>query len=218
MSIINKKLEKYIPLINFMGLVFGNNFEIILHDISNLESSVIAIVNSHISGRSIGSSITDFAMKIILDKEYLNNDYIVNYEGRTKDGRSLVSSTFFIKEKNKLIGMLCVNHDVHDLVEANKSISNLMKAFSLVDPPSSEFSYSENLDDSVKSLSSNIIQSTFNQFGIPPERMSSDEKIELVRQLDHQYVFSTKGSVTQVANYFNTSESTIYRYINKSRK
>lgn len=34
-------LDKYIPLVEFMGLVFGRNFEVILHDVSKPEASTI---------------------------------------------------------------------------------------------------------------------------------------------------------------------------------
>lgn len=43
------KLTNYIPLVKFMGQVFGSDFEIILHDISQPDTSIIAIENAHIS-------------------------------------------------------------------------------------------------------------------------------------------------------------------------
>ena len=72
------KLTNYIPLVKFMGQVFGSDFEIILHDISQPDTSIIAIENAHISGRRIGDSLTDLARQFIADKKYLETDYIVN--------------------------------------------------------------------------------------------------------------------------------------------
>ena len=47
-------LERYIPLVEFMGKICGKNYEIILHDVSTPERSVIAACNEHLSGRRIG--------------------------------------------------------------------------------------------------------------------------------------------------------------------
>ena len=47
-------LERYIPLVKFMGEICGKNYEIILHDVSTPERSVIAACNEHLSGRRVG--------------------------------------------------------------------------------------------------------------------------------------------------------------------
>lgn len=211
-------LEKYIPLVEFMGVVFGNSFEIILHDVSNPESSIIAMKNGHISGRSLGGPMTDLALRMMQEHDYHTKNFIANYEGRTKDGRILVSSTYYISENQKLIGMICVNHDVQDLLEADKLIKRLKETFHLADSNDTKPEYSENLDDSIIGYSNNLIHTTLSNLQISPQRMSVQEKISVIRQLDQQGIFATKGSASQLAHYFDTSESTIYRYISRARK
>lgn len=51
-----------------------------------------------------------------------------------------------------------------------------------------------------------------------PKRMSAAEKMMLVKKLDEQEIFSTKGAIAQVADYLQVSEPTIYRYLSKVRK
>ena len=211
-------LDKYIPLVEFMGLVFGRNFEVILHDVSKPEASTIAIVNNHVSGRCIGAPMTDLALKILSQNDYMTKDYIANYEGKTKDGKILVSSTFFLKEEQKLVGMICVNHDVQDILDAERAIEKLKSAFCLLDSGDKNGAYSENLDDSIAGYSNNLIHATLANLQISPQRMSVKEKISVIGQLEQQGIFSTKGSVFQLAEYFGTSESTIYRYITRARK
>jgi len=88
----------------------------VLHDIQNPNSSIIAIRNGHISGRKIGGPMTDLALKLMNEKYYMKNDYVVK-SGRTKDGKLLASSTFFIKDENQeLIGMLCINNNLTDMI------------------------------------------------------------------------------------------------------
>ena len=210
-------LDKYIPLVEFMGAVFGKNFEIILHDVSNPESSIIAIENGHISGRCLGGPMTDLALRMMKEHDYNKKNYIANYEGRTKDGKIVVSSTYYICEDHKLIGMICVNHDLHDLMEAERLIRRLKESFNQIDLETAKPEYSENLDDSITDYSNSIIQTALSNLQISPKRMSIREKVAVIRQLDQQGVFSTKGSASQLARYFDTSESTIYRYISRAR-
>lgn len=211
-------LDKYIPLVDFMGVVFGNNFEIILHDVSNPESSIIAMKNGHISGRCLGGPMTDLALRMMKEHDYNKKNYIANYEGRTKDGKIVVSSTYYICEDQQLIGMICVNHDLNDLLEAEKIIKRLKESFHFITSETVVPEYSENLDDSIIDYSNNLIQTALSSLQISPKRMSVREKIAVIRQLDQQGIFSTKGSAAQLARYFDTSESTIYRYISRARK
>ena len=190
-------LERYIPLVEFMGKICGKNYEIILHDVSTPERSVIAACNEHLSGRRVG-------------------DYVANYEGRTRGGKRFVSSTYFIKEKGHLVGLICVNHDVEDILVLSEHLSNLLHSFSL--PQEEESSaYTENLDDSIPELSSNLIHSTILGYGIPSDAMHTADKLEILRSLEAQGVFQTKGSIGQVARELHISEPTVYRYLRRIR-
>ena len=92
-------LERYIPLVEFMGKICGKNYEIILHDVSTPERSVIAACNEHLSGRRVGDPMTELAKELLRTGAYKEHDYVANYEGRTRGGKRFVSSTYFIKEK-----------------------------------------------------------------------------------------------------------------------
>ncbi|WP_275040883.1 PAS domain-containing protein [Salmonella enterica] len=48
----NTCLEPYEFLIDFLADYFGENTEVVLHNLSDLESSIHKIRNGHISGRS----------------------------------------------------------------------------------------------------------------------------------------------------------------------
>ena len=101
-------LERYIPLVEFMGKICGKSYEIILHDVSTPERSVIAACNEHLSGRRIGDPMTELAKELLRTGAYKEHDYVANYEGRTRGGKCFVSSTYFIKEKGHLVGLICV--------------------------------------------------------------------------------------------------------------
>ena len=58
-------LERYIPLVEFMGKICGKSYEIILHDVSTPERSVIAACNEHLSGRRVGDPMTELAKELL---------------------------------------------------------------------------------------------------------------------------------------------------------
>ncbi|NLC83833.1 MAG: hypothetical protein GX749_01975, partial [Ruminococcaceae bacterium] len=44
---MNSVVKQYLPLVNFLAEIVGDNVEIVLHDFSNIEHSVVAIRNGH---------------------------------------------------------------------------------------------------------------------------------------------------------------------------
>ena len=211
-------LERYIPLVKFMGEICGKNYEIILHDVSTPERSVIAACNEHLSGRRVGDPMTELAKELLRTGAYKEHDYVANYEGRTRGGKRFVSSTYFIKEKGQLVGLICVNHDVEDILVLSEHLSNLLHSFSL---PQEEESSAYPEDHSIPLHSipfhSNLIHSTILGYGIPSGAMHTADKLEILRSLEAQGVFQTKGSVGQVARELHISEPTVYRYLRRIR-
>lgn len=210
-------LEQYIPLVEFMAAICGKNYEIILHDSSTPERSVIAAYNAHLSGRRVGDPMTELARELIRDGSYLEHNFVANYEGRIRGGKRFVSSTYFIKSEGELRGLICVNHDVEDFFAMGEHLTSLMQAFSLPGQSQSTAAYTEHLDDSISNLSSNLIRTTVMGYATAGPRMSTADKLDIIRTLDAQGIFSTKGSVGQVAQELNISEPTVYRYLQKVR-
>jgi len=51
----------------------------------------------------------------------------------------------------------------------------------------------ENFSESLEDLTASSIETIIHQFGIPPEKISPDEKIEAVRQLNGKGVFLSRA-------------------------
>lgn len=210
-------IRAYIPLVSYLGSVLGSNVEVVLHNCESPNKSVIAIANGHLSGRKVGSPITDFALSFIMNGQYKEHDFISNYYAKA-NGKVFSSSTFFIKDASgSLIGMLCINKDL----SVAKSCINTLNSFieslnmgSALNPSSSE-TIQENLDMPIDSLASSIVQKTINSYPIAPERLTREEKRKIVQELDEQGISKIKGGVSEIARLLNISESTVYRYINQ---
>ena len=44
---------------------FGGNCEVVLHSLEDLAHTVVKIANNHVTGRKVGSPMTDFGMDIL---------------------------------------------------------------------------------------------------------------------------------------------------------
>jgi len=53
--------------------------------------------------------------------------------------------------------------------------------------------------------------------GVDPQRMTPEEKIATVREIERAGVFLLKGAVAQVAVALRVSEPTVYRYVRQVR-
>jgi len=206
-------LDNYKPLVKFLAEVLGENCEVVLHDLNNLENSIIAIENGHISGRKVGDALTDLALKIVREGHDLKKDYITNYTGKTKDGKDLRSSTYFIKKDNKVAAMLCLNFDVSKFIEARDLLNEFITGDKKENQVIEDYS-SEKFTNSIEELMHSIIENHVSRISIPPKRMTAEEKKAVVKELEKEGVFLLKNSISEVARELKTSEATIYRYLN----
>ncbi len=211
---MNKSLNNYIGFVDFLADFLGEDVEIVLHDMTDLENSVVAIRNSHISGRGIGAPATDLVLRILKNAKYDDYKYLTNYSGTSSNGKLLKSATYIIRDdKNKIVGMLCINMDVSKM-QMMKIYLDKMISF---DNSNNEI-ISEKLSQSSQEMTLDTINSVVNDFGVPPDRMDQDEKIAIVSELNDKGVFLIKGSVIQVAEALSVSVATIYRYLGKVKR
>ena len=62
-----------------------------------------------------------------------------------------------------------------------------------------------------------IVDNELNEVLIPVERLTQDEKIQIVKNLDNKGVFMMKGSVGIFSKKLDVSQASVYRYINIAR-
>ena len=215
---MNQYIKKYISIADFLGEVLGTNTEIILHDLTNYQKSIVHLVNGHISGRKIGDSITDLMLDFILSESKGNKQFICNYNSKNVEGKLLYSSTYFIRDdSNKIVGALGLNSDYQDVKNSLSFLTSLLPNY-VDDKIASLNIIKENLSSDGQELTLNKIDAIINQFNVIPTRMTPKEKTEVMTALDDCGIFNIRGSVQEVASKLAMSEPSIYRYIKKIRK
>ena len=213
MSHINAYLKKYIPLVDFLAEVFGGDAEVVLQDVSDFNNSVISIRNNHISGRKLGSPATNLVLKV-MNGNFTDKNYVTNYRGISATGKVVRSSTYFIKDdRGIVVGMLCINIDIDKYVQLKNHLDGILKL-----PEEIFEKTTEKFSVSAEGLASDSIETILEESGISPERMSQEEKMEVVYKLDKNGVFLVKGSICKIASILNVSNATIYRYLSKIRR
>ncbi len=207
-------LKSYIPMVDFIANTYGKNCEVVLHDLRDLENSIVAIRNNHITGRKENDPVTDMALNILhnIDK-YKNKNFVCNYTGKTSKGKkTLRSSTYLIRDGDKnLIGMLCINIDITSLLKARDAIDDLIINEDLLN--NNVTGNQENFDLNIDDLITSYISQAMDEFDAEPSRMTMLEKKEIVKHLSEKDVFRLKGVVVEVAKALEVSEQTIYRYL-----
>ena len=208
------ELEKNIPLAKTIAEMFGKKCEVLIHDFSNPQHSIIAIENGHVTGRKIGDPITDLALATWKKGGYgeKKTDRIVNYKTKTKDGRMLKSSSVFIRDnQKKIIGCLCINYDLTEHSMFHKVMDDFCTAIDL-DEEKSEKGM-EIFTDNVNEVLENIIQEAIEKIGIPVSLMHKEDKLMVTKIADEKGAFLIKGAITQIAKEINVSRFTIYNYL-----
>ncbi|RKO64192.1 DNA-binding protein [Campylobacter sp. P255] len=213
--------ELFIKLTQFLGQVLGKQYEIVFHVISDEGSYIAAIANNHISGRTTSSPLTSFASELVQEKEYLNKDFLCDYKARVGKSKIVTGSTFFIKNQNKIVGILCINHDTTELRSAISKIIELEKIndFSdLLDIHSQNnvnlhnMSNIETLSHSIEDILAENIDLKYLNSGYS---LSTEQKDEIIKKLHSKGIFNIKGSIPIVAKLLNISEPSVYRYLQK---
>lgn len=208
---MKKQIKLHIPIAEMIADTFGDDCEVVLHDIQNLEHSVVYVVNGHVTGRKVGQGLNHYVSKVILQKKY-NKDQFSNYYFYSSDGRLIKSSTAILRDdSNSIIGVICINMDTTKITKQiewlNMMIPNLSNEERVSDSQFRNKHIVELLDEIIDSVVENKDIST----------LTRKEKINLVRQLEKQGVFLMKGAINKVADSMGISKVTIYSYIDALR-
>lgn len=213
---MNKLVSNYIKLVDFLADFLGEDTEVLLHDLTNPENSVVAIRNGHISGRDIGAPATDLALKIMKNAKYNDVDYLSNYQGTSKFGKILKSATYIIKENDgTIVGMLCINMDVEKAFEMRKFLDTMLN---FENDKTQDKNIVETYSKTAYELTFDNIYKVIGEFRVEPERMDQNEKIKVIDLLNEDGTFLIKGAVSETAKALKVSEATIYRYLSKIKR
>ena len=216
-----KKVEAYIPMVKFIAAICGPRCEVALHDLDDINHSIIAIENGHITGRKVGDGLVDLALGSVLDKNNKDKAFIANIYGNSPDENNrLRMSAYYIRdEEMEIIGLLNVTVDISDYIWM-KNI--LERELLLMEGNGTALSLESN-DNKQHALSAAemvdlVCNQAMEQLGFTdPRKMRKGDKMKVIAMLNDRNLFAMKGIIKLTAKKLEISEPSVYRYVREHR-
>lgn len=102
----------YSLLVEFLGHILGPDYEIALHELKDDSNQIIAIANGELTGRHLGSPLSNKMLEYLTSRLYETQDYVLCFESTSVTGKKMCSNSLFIRGENgELAGLLCINFD-----------------------------------------------------------------------------------------------------------
>lgn len=228
---MNTILENYVSLLDFVSLSIGPDYELSLIETSNGENKIIAMKCGNISGKHVGEKMLPILEEVISNKEYETSDYIVNRAAFGANGKALRTSMFFIKDEAKhLLGIMSINFDDSRYEDLGRRILQLchpdgfeedVRQVTAARTEGKEAGGYHGVQEEKRTLEQtieDIVDGEFRNIMIPLERLTQEEKIAIVKNLDNKGVFMIKGAVGILAKRLDVSQASLYRYITIARE
>lgn len=210
-SNFQKYIDIYYPIMKAMHELLGERSEFILHDVSRLESSVVAVCGN-VTSRPIGAPCTNLIIET-LTKQGDQAEDILGYRSVAKDGRVMKSTTIFIRDNGKIVGCMCCNVDLTEYMAAE----SLLRQFCQFNEPKEEKHNKEVFAQEISEVVEDIIRFELQAIDKPVPHMSREDRLALVEVLETKGVFYVKGAVETLARHLGVSTYTVYNYIKDVR-
>jgi len=195
-DVTHELLAALVPAVPGLAAMLGPGNEVLLHDLSRLPDSIVAIAGD-LTNRPVGGPMTDLLLGLI--RRGTTHD-LINYRTNSPDGRPIRSSTLFLRDADDVaIGCLCVNSELPEAASA--------------DTPHQEEAFPPDVD----SLQRFLVDRAIAKVGLTPPQMKKQHKAAVVRELDEAGYFLIRDSVDHVAGRLDVTRYTIYNYLNETR-
>ncbi|MFG1924459.1 transcriptional regulator [Cryptosporangium sp. NPDC048952] len=201
-------VETYWPLVEPLAAALAPGVEVVLHDLSKLPNSVVAIAGG-LSGRTVGAPATDLGLRLLMQDD--PPESIVGYRTELPGGIVCRSSTIFLRgDHERPVAALCLNRDITRLTQARDLLSELIDT-----PAVSGHDREETFYDSVENLTDDLLRRAIGATGVDVADMSKSDKTRVVKDLEQRGFFLIKESVELAARTLGVSRYTIYNYLNE---
>ena len=191
---------------------FGNNCEVVVHDLSGEDSehSVVVIENGHVTGRRLGDGPSHVVWEA-LKADPKNLQDRLAYLTRTEDGKILKSSTIFIRDdQDKVTGIFAINYDITMMKAMEETLSMFTGTEETAQEP-------QTITHNVNDLLDELIKQSAQLVGKPVALMTKDDKVKAIRFLNESGAFLITKAGQRVCNFFGISKYTLYSYIDESK-
>lgn len=207
-------LDFYKRLAKALAAEFGENCEVLVHDLTggDPEHTIVAIENGHVSQRQQGDGPSQVALEAMHAEHPEKLQDRAGYLLKTRDGRILKSSTVYIRgEGEKIEGIFSINHDITDLIMAQKAMGSLLRHGEEKKEPRA-------IPQNVNELLDDLIEQSVEAVGKPVAMMNKADKVQAIDFLNKAGAFLVTKSGDKISRYFGISKYTLYAYLDANRE
>lgn len=213
-------------LVEPLGKAMPGSSEIVLHDLSRVPNTVIAI-HGDVTGRRVGDPGTDLLLQQSVQGF---PDHYLGYETTLPDGRRMRSWTMIVRDTDGVpTAALCVNTDLTTWT-ALRAVADSVLApeppgtapvpvpaspAATADATAGAADSPEHFVRNVDELASHLIHRSLGQVGVPVAEMKKRHKVEVVRLLHDQGFFQLREAVEMLAEVLGVTRFTVYNYLNE---
>jgi predicted transcriptional regulator YheO len=213
-------LESYKTTMDGLAAYYGEAFEIVLHNLVDLNHSIIKIVNGFHSGRKEGAPITDFALSML---EKIRSDNIskkpdknptpyTTYISSSKYGKPVKSTTIVIfGENHRAVGLLCINLYLDSPIFA---LAPFLGGFTDSPEELIDENFITNSDELIFKALEKVKAAVMADDTIPAVLKNK----EIITRLYYQGIFKLKDAVITIAESLNISKNTVYLHLRPLEK
>ncbi len=208
MKIIQNNFEMFLAVMKGVAGQFGESCEVVLHDHSKgLESSIVAIINGHVTNRKVGDPSSNLGLEVIRGTDVDGDKY--NYFTQTKDGKMLRSTSIYLRDEDgKVAGALCINLDISEFIAAEKAIQSITQRNSIEQNTVKEVFVTD-----VNEILDHLIQECMQVIKVPVINMTKKDKMDAIKFFDDRGAFLIKKSGEKLCEFLNISKYTLYTYL-----
>lgn len=208
MKTIHDEWDNLIHIACMISEQFGNNCEVALHDLTgDFNSTIIYIKNGHVTGRTLGGCSSNIGLPVLSGHQEAKDTH--NYITKTKSGKTLRSSTTYLRDPSgKVIGALCVNYDISNLLKMEALLQE-----TIIYPQNKDEANEEVFANNVVELLDHITMQCQEYIGKPVESMTKEEKINAIDFFDKKGAFLISKAGEHICNYLQISKYTLYNYL-----
>lgn len=216
-------LAVFASMVEPLGTALPLGSEVVLHDLSLVPNSVVAI-HGTLSGRKVGDRSNSMTLERITD---IPDDDRVSYESVMADGRRIRSTTITVRDlAGTAVAALCINVDLTpwevlgDLARsvlggAVPALPTVTEGIAALTGPGEHDGDSAGFVRNLEDLAQLMISREIDAAGVPVAQMKKRHKVVVVERLRERGLFLMRDAVPQVAEALDVTRFTIYNYINE---
>ncbi|MDR0616122.1 MAG: helix-turn-helix transcriptional regulator [Synergistaceae bacterium] len=212
---IHPKLRPFAQLVQGLAKILGDDCEVLLHDVSRLERSIVACANGHVTGRPLGAPMSVYGLELLSGDVFSGSKSVYIYMARANNGKLVKCGVIAIRDDDgEIIGLMCLHFDITKAIAARDLLDAFFLSGGIADAePVNEFFGLE-----IEDIFGNAFQEIKGQFGKPVSELSKTQKKIVIKNLINRGFFLMKGSVEYAAKQMGNSKFTIYGYIREIEK